>query len=66
MNLESIQGKLSRVEMKNIMAGSGYDNPCSNAGVTGWEYRGGQCYCDYATFSGPECTQPCESYCCGH
>ena len=33
MNLESIQGTLSRVEMKNIMAGSGLEGcgkPCVN------------------------------------
>lgn len=39
MSLESIQGKLSRVEMKNIMAGSkdGYpcDHTCSTASDCG-------------------------------
>ena len=29
MSLENIQGKMSRMEMKNIMAGSGND-PCNN------------------------------------
>lgn len=29
MSLANIQGKLSRTEMKNIMAGSGGDNMCN-------------------------------------
>lgn len=30
MNLANIQGKLSRAEMKNIMAGSGSDGCCTS------------------------------------
>lgn len=31
MSLANIKGKLSRTEMKNIMAGSGYSAKCCNA-----------------------------------
>jgi hypothetical protein len=34
MSLASIKGKLSRAEMKNIMAGSGADKPCSKCCTT--------------------------------
>ncbi len=65
MSLENIQGKLSRAEMKNIMAGSGttcasggcsvYD---SNSHITyyghcGWEMAGGMVpWCECVTSAG--------------
>lgn len=48
MSLANIQGKLSRVEMKKIMAGSGGSGECGNLFQlcnlnTGLCYRGGHC-----------------------
>lgn len=65
MSLASIQGKLSRVEMKNIMAGSG----CA------WTYSGcsynesGYLTCDYtdcngASHCGYQCMYPGDGNAC--
>ena len=66
ISLANIQGKLSRTEMKSIMAGSG------GGGVSrsGTNWYGGQCYCDYTmTFGGTtrySCNNPCDRSYCGH
>ena len=58
MSLENIQGKMSRMEMRNIMAGSG---------TTGTRWYNGQCYCDYTYNNGQSaCGWPCASSNCGY
>ena len=55
MSLSSIQGKLSRGEMKNIMAGSGATYCYARCNGTGsWHYTGGvgsaTCRADLTTY----------------
>jgi hypothetical protein len=50
MSLANIQGKLSRAEMKNIMAGSG--GSCSTSSCTVYDRSSGttySCQCGYVT-----------------
>jgi len=54
MSLANIQGKLSRAEMKTIMAGSG--DICGYQGASCWypgDGQGGCCPGWYCLFSGP-------------
>ena len=44
MSLANIQGKLSRSEMKNIMAGSGGSGNCSYSSCTVYDSLTGQTY----------------------
>jgi hypothetical protein len=63
LNLANINGKLSRVEMKNIMAGSG----ATLSGTRWYQY---QCYCDFTLYvngtMGYSCDNPCAASYCGH
>ena len=66
MNLANIQGKLSRSEMKSVMAGSGcYLGPsCTSVGATWCLYPGQSCF---AT-GGSKCVLCPGTYnfCCSH
>lgn len=60
MSLANIQGKLSRIEMKSIMAGSG-------AWICGTNWYNGQCKCDVCEGGTPTvCGFPCAPSNCGH
>ena len=62
MSLADIKGKLSRAEMKNIMAGL--------VRLSGTRYSEGSCYCDWTiTMNGTtrtSCDNPCRGHYCGH
>jgi hypothetical protein len=62
MSLANIKGKLSRTEMKNIMAGSGVNPVC------GTNYYMGQCRCDFCDSQGRAflCDIWCSPNFCGH
>ena len=45
MSLENIKGKLSRAEMKNIMAGSGGGNRCCDTSAQCQTWYGSNCGC---------------------
>lgn len=57
MSLDNIQGKMSRVEMRNIMAGSS-----NYPSLTGTRCYAGQCYCDWDY---NRCNVPCDMALCG-
>ena len=62
MSLANIKGKLSRAEMKNIMAGSGGGMIC------GTNWYNGQCRCDVCDSMGNAvlCNISCTTNFCGH
>jgi hypothetical protein len=66
MSLASIKGKLSRAEMKNIMAGSGSGAGCKTGGCSVYNSANGQTYsgsCSVYIHPGAHSGSPATSHC---